>query len=148
MTPKKTFSLLDVGGLDTADWHVIYMNRAQDYWWAKRLKDGFQHVWLAKPISYGPQVSDTMWLRVDPCMPFTHADVQFHPQPPWVHDHSMTVQRVTCARPPTVRDWFSVGPATCVETVKAFLGINAFFVRTPWQLHQYIQNRGGVIVSR
>lgn len=144
---KKTLSLLDVGGLDTADWHVIYMDRDMPYWWARRLKPGFQHVWLAKPVQYGPLVSDVLWMRVDPCMPFIHADVQFHAQPPWVLDTSMTVQRVTCARPQTIREWFALGPPSCVETVKAFLGINAFFVRTPWQLYQYIHKRDGVIVS-
>lgn len=148
MTPKKSLSLLDVAGLDTADWHVIYMNRAQDYWWAKKLKDGFQHVWLAKPVQYGPLVSDRLWLRIDPCLAFVHADVQFHAEPPWVRDHSMTVQRVTCARPMTVRDWFAIGPPSCVEHVKAFLGFRSLWVRTPWQLYQYIQKRGGVIVSR
>lgn len=148
VTPKKTLSLLDVAGLDTADWHVIYMNRAQDYWWAHHLKDGFQHVWLAKPVQYGPLLSDQMWLRIDPCLPFIHADVFFHAEAPWVHDHSMTVQRVTCARPATVREWFALGPPSCVEIAKAFLGINKFWLRTPWQLYQYIHARGGVIVSR
>lgn len=141
-------SLLDVGALDTANWHVIYMNRAVDYWWARRLKDGFQHCWLAKPVSYGPELTDVMWLRIDPCLPFVHADVFFQAQPPWVLDHSMTVQRVSCARPMTVRDWFSVGPPSCVEIAKAFLGIRKFWLRTPWQLYQFIRERGGVIVSR
>lgn len=141
-------SLLDVGGLETANWHVIYMDRAQDHWWIKRLKTGFQHCWLARPVQYGPGLRDVLWLRVDPLLPFIHADVQFHPEPPWTHDKGMTVQRVTCAHPRVVRDWFAFGPPSCVETVKAFLGINKFWVRTPWQLYQFIRDRGGVIVSR
>lgn len=139
-------SLLDVAGLDTANWHVIYMNRGLDQWWAKPLKDGFQHCWLAKRLQYGPLPTDVVWIRVDPCLPFIHADVFLEAQPPWVQDQTLTVQRVTCARPAKkVREWFALGPPSCVETVKAFLGINKFWVRTPWQLYQFIRDRGGVL---
>lgn len=145
---RSTISLLDVADCSTADWHVVYMTREQDHWWARHLKPGFQHCWLARPVSYGPNVSDIFWVRVDPCLPFVHTDVQFHAEPPWVRDHSMTVQRVACAHPLKVREWFAFGPPSCVEIVKAFLGINKFWLRTPWQLYQYINARGGVIVSR
>lgn len=141
-------SLLDVAGKLTIDWYVVYHSRQQDNWWSRRLKAGFQHCWLVKSVQYGPQPSDILWVHVDPSLPFISVEVDFYPEPPWVRDHSMTVQRVIGAHRPTVREWFSIGPPSCVEIAKACLGISAFFVRTPWQLYQHIQKRGGVIVSR
>lgn len=142
----RELSLLDTADRATVQWHVVYCNRTWDHWWTRRLKPGFQHVFLAKPIPYGPELRDVMWLKVDPCAPFTYADVHFEPTPPWVQDHSMTVQRVTAARPlHKVRQAFAFGPPTCVESAKAYLGINRFWLRTPWQLYQYLAARDGVI---
>jgi hypothetical protein len=44
-----------------------------------------------------------------------------------------------------VREWFSFGPPSCVETCKNALGINSFWTRTPFQLYQYIKRRGGIL---
>lgn len=142
-------SLIDTADSAVVNWYVIYMDRQWDRWWTRHLKPGFQHCFLAKSVPYGPTLRDQMWVVVDPCGPFTHADVVFDPTPLWVTDPKLTYQRVTASRPyKDIREHWAMGPPSCVETVKAFLGIGKFWLRTPWQLYQYIQDRGGVIVSR
>lgn len=40
--------------------------------------------------------------------------------------------------------WF-VGPITCVEYIKALLGIRAFWIWTPWQLYRYVRAHRGIV---
>jgi hypothetical protein len=66
--------------------------------------------------------------------------------PPWLRFPDATVQRVQVfSTAYKVREWFSIGPPSCVETIKNALGIRSFWLRTPRQLYQHIQRRGGVI---
>ncbi len=141
-------SLLDTSNAKIRDWYVCYFPRVPHYWFAKYLKQGFRHVELARPIQYGPELSDTIWLHVIPTFETLDAEVSLDPTPPWVRCPSATIQHVRVAkRLNKLRSWWDMGPPTCVEYVKAALGINAFFVRTPFQLYKYIAKRGGVITS-
>lgn len=141
-------SLLDTAGAKIRDWYVCYFPRTPYFKFAHALKQGFRHVELARPVRYGPELSDTVWLHVIPTFETLDAEVSLDPTPPWVRCPEATIQRVRATRRTgAVRSWWDMGPPTCVETVKAALGINAFFVRTPWQLYKYIDQRGGVIRS-
>lgn len=141
-------SLLDTSGLKVKDVYVVYHCRENVRWFFRGLKYGFQHVELAQPIYYGPGLSDVAWLHTLPTFETLDVELVTTPDPPWVRCPASTVQRVTAMRPlGSVRQWFHIGPITCVEAVKWVLGINSFFVRTPWQLFRYIQARGGVIHS-
>lgn len=142
-------SLLDVPRAKIREWYVCYFPREPYYWFAKYMKPGFAHVELARPIQYGPQLSDTIWLHLIPTFETLDAEVSLDPTPPWVRCPTATIQRVSVAkRLGTMRSWWDMGPPTCVEFAKAALGVSAFFVRTPYQLYKHIQRRGGVIVSR
>lgn len=130
------------------DWYVVYHARTPYFWFAKHLKQGYRHVELARALQYGPGVSEVAWIYLLPS--FETLDVEFttDPRPPWVKCPGSVCQKVTAVRPlGKVRSWFDIGPPTCVEIVKMALGIRAFFVRTPWQLYQYIQKRNGVLAS-
>lgn len=138
-------SLLDTPEQLTAQWHVVYMKGERQSWVIKNLKPGFQHVMLWRPIRYGPLISDTMWLVIDPTWSMVTANVTFD-KPPWQHDAALTVQRVSTIRPQwSLRSKFHVGPFTCVEVAKACLGIRAWWLHTPWQLYQYIAARNCVL---
>jgi hypothetical protein len=104
---------------------------------------------LTRPIYYGPNVEDVAWHNVLPAFEMIDVGIDTDPRPPWVKCPTSTVQKVTTIQPfYKVRSWFDAGPPTCVEVVKMALGIRAFFVRTPWQLYQYIHKRDGIIDGR
>lgn len=149
MPEKETgLSLLDVPGVKIREWWVCYLPREPFYWFAKYMKPGFAHVELARPIQYGPGLSDTIWLHLIPTFETLDAEVSLDPMPPWVRCPQATIQRVCIAkRLRAMRSWWDMGPPTCVEYAKAALGINAFFIRTPYQLYKYIAERGNVITS-
>lgn len=141
-------SLLDLVGMKVREWMVVYHHREPYYSFTKFLKPGFRHVELTRPLYYGPNVTDVAWLSVLPTFEMLDVELGHDPTPPWVRCPNSTVQKVTAIAPlMSVRSWFDIGPPTCVEVVKMALGIRAFFVRTPWQLHQYIAKREGIINS-
>lgn len=143
-TPKT--SLLDTADCLVAEWFVVYHYRDWTRWFFRGLKRGFQHVELTKRIAYGPDVNDVVWLNVLPQFEMLDVELSMDPTPPWTRCPQSTVQKVTAIRPRgKVRQWFHIGPVSCVETVKNALGINKFWVRTPWQLYKYIAARNGVI---
>ncbi|MDE2097035.1 MAG: hypothetical protein KGL39_07300 [Patescibacteria group bacterium] len=145
----KSLSLVDTAGCKVREWLLVYHPREPWFWWAKYLKQGFRHVELTRPVQFGPSVEDVVWLNILPMFELLDAEISTDPRPPWVKCPGSTVQKVTTLQPlDHVRSWFDIGPPTCVEVVKAALGIRAFFVRTPWQLFNYIQQRGGIIDGR
>lgn len=98
------------------------------------LKPGFQHVDVWRE-------QDGVWLLMAPFLEY--AQVQAYADPPWMvvdqrlRPTFMRVRRAVQHR--RVREWFHVGPMTCVELTKAFLGLRATFVRTPWQLYKLLR---------
>ena len=142
-------SLLDTPGYKVREWYVVYHKRDFHHWWGRFLKPEFRHVELARPLQYGPAVSDVLWLQVLPTYEMLDAEICTDSRPPWVRCPGAIVQKVTAARLlDTLRSWWDMGPPTCVEIVKAALGIRAFWVRTPYQLYKYINRRNGVIISK
>lgn len=148
-TATTPLSLLDTVGMKVREWYVVYHHREAHYWFTNYLKPGFRHVELARPIQYGPNVEDVAWHHVLPMFEMLDVELSTDPRPPWVKCPGSVVQKVTAVAPLlSVRSWFDIGPTTCVEIVKMALGVRDFFVRTPWQLHQYIQKRNGIIDAR
>lgn len=139
-------SLIDTVGMQMAEWYVVYHRRDAVRWWGKFMPENFRHVELTRPVQYGPRISDVMWLQMVPTYEMLNADICLDPRPPWVKCPGSVCQKVVAMRPlNSMRSWFDIGPNTCVEVVKMALGIRAFFVRTPYQLFNYIQRRDGVL---
>lgn len=142
-------SLLDLSDLKVREWFVVYHHRTPYFSFTKWLKPGFRHVELARPYRFGPGVNDVVWHHLLPKFELLDVELSLDPTPPWVRCPDSTVQKVTVARPlGSVRSWFDIGPLSCVEVVKMALGIRAFWVRTPWQLYQYIRKRDGVLIGK
>ena len=98
------------------------------------MKPGFQHVEIWR------RLSTNLWIRCDPSVEVI--DVQVYSLPPWqvLERLNPTVFRVR--RTVTKGCWrsrFHIGPMSCVELAKAFLGISSFFVRTPLQLYNFLR---------
>lgn len=149
MPARTSPSLLDTADAKIREWYIVYHHRDPHYWFTKYLKPGFRHLELTRPVYFGPNVEDVVWLNVMPMFEMMDVEISTDPRPPWVKCPSSQVQKVTTIQPfYRVRSWFDAGPSTCVEVAKTALGIRAFFVRTPWQLFKYIQTRGGVIDGR
>jgi len=143
------FSLLDTADAKIRTWYLVYHHRDPFYWFTKLLEPGFRHVELTRPVSFGPNIEDVVWINVLPMFEMMDVEISTDPRPPWVKCPASVVQKVTTIQPfYRVRSWFDAGPSTCVEVAKIALGIRAFFVRTPFQLYQHIQNRDGVIDGR
>ena len=137
-------SLVDTAYAHITDVWIVFSDIDKDYlpeprsrFWSF-LKPGFQHVECWK------QITTKTWIRFDTNMEVIVPEVYF--DPPW---------KVVAHLTPTVRhirrlvkngDWreiFFIGPITCVELVKSFLGISGFFVRTPFQLYNFLRKEDG-----
>lgn len=141
-------SLLDAAHRHVVTWYVIFTDRDGVFWWNRWLRPGFQHVQAWREIRYGTRLDDVMWLRVDPYASMTTVDIVFEPEPPWRHNAKMTVAFVqVAAAVHKVRELFTIGPFSCVEHLKALLGIRSFWLRTPWQLYKHIRKHHGVLIS-
>lgn len=128
-------SLLDTAGHEVATWYVIFQNRSSPV--SRWLKHGFEHVQLWRPTRFGPGADDIVWLFVDPCMELIKTGILWGSMPPWELYPEATVQKVTMLkRSGRVREKFFAGPVTCVELAKAYLGIQSFWIRTPYQLYR------------
>jgi len=139
-------SLLDLTDRQATSWYVCYCNRENPRWWNNFLEPGYQHVQLRRPMRYGPELDDELWLVLDPCL--SHIDVRLSnvDAAPWFDPEVLHSQRVEIAPDvKRVREWFSFGPITCVEVAKTTLGISSWVVRTPWQLFKYLRSRGCVL---
>lgn len=144
-----SLSLLDLAGRRVVKWYVAYLDSPDRRWWTRFLRPGFQHVQLWRPVQYGPRVSDTFWIVVDPGMECVITETRFQPEPPWVADPSMIVQHVTAiCTEKRVRNWAFFGPITCIEIAKAYLGLSSVWLRTPLQLYKHISARNGVLTQR
>lgn len=129
-------SLLDLAYQHPIDVYLVFRNlpvENKTSWFWSLLKDGYEHVEVWKQVA-------GFWLRLEPCLEC--AEMQLYADPPWcVIDPALkpTVLHVQRSTPHgVVRDWFFVGPMTCVEIAKAFVGVRNAFVRTPYQLRKVL----------
>lgn len=139
-------SLLDVADRHVVYWHVVFTSQEVDHWFTRHLAPGFQHCFAVREYRVGRAPSDSLYVKMDPYAAMTTVDVWF--SPPWVKHSPATIVKVAAAREVhATRSWFHLGPISCVEQVKMLLGIRAFFVRTPRQLHRYLLKHNGVLIS-
>lgn len=127
-------SLLDTAGKLPVDVWLVFRDlpdwRTRSPLW-RLLKPGFQHVEAWRH-------DDGIWIRIEPCFEFLTTEA--HVVPPWeflpasVHPTFLQVKRWVPQH--ALREPFFFGPWTCVEIVKAVIGLRAPFVRTPWQLYK------------
>jgi len=134
-------SLVDTAYHHSIDLWVVFMEldpksrvEARSPFW-RFLKSGFRHVECWKYIQPGA------WLRFNTGVELIAPEVYL--RPPWelMAHLNPTVVKVQRMVPQGFwREPFFIGPLTCVEQVKAFLGVCSFFVRTPFQLYNFLRN--------
>ncbi len=108
---------------------VVFSGRT-DLRWLRLLKPGFRHCFVA--IHDGRH-----WLTLDPLA--SRTELRVEPVPPdadlaaWYRGLGLTVVETAIARPVRPAAW---APFTCVEAVKRAIGLQAWWVVTPWQLYR------------
>ena len=118
-------------------WYVVFTPAEKLHWWDRffRLKQGFNHVFALRWDGFN-------WLLFDPHAAFTEVTVLpvFSRRAlPSLVPPGATILEVEAFRCKTwVRGRWWIGPMTCVEQIKALLGLQVGFVWTPYQLHQYL----------
>jgi hypothetical protein len=124
--------VFDLIGRSMSDWYLVYYDRPgsdRGYW--EFLKKGMRHVEAWK-------LDGGLWLRFCPYLEAVEVEIAPTLEPPWIALPEATVQRVQTVWPHGhARSWFFFGPITCVEMVKALLGINSPWIRTPYQLFKF-----------
>jgi hypothetical protein len=138
---KAPRTLLDLAKHNEITWYVIFTDSPRDYWWTRWLRPGYRHIYAIKWDGFN-------WIKLEP---FTsYVDVSILPYGPGARIHDVVnpkgndILRVTryCER-----DWIRApwifGPMTCVEGIKALLGIRAIHIWTPWQLSNYLRKHYG-----
>lgn len=140
-------SLLDLTpGQRYFEWWVVFYPRTPYFFWAGLLKQGFRHCELWREYRFGKEAHECVWLRLTPTFEILEADLDFDPRPPWIRFPGCTVQKVqVLSTAYKVRQWFHVGPISCTEIVKNALGINSFWMRTPYQLYRHLRKLDGVV---
>lgn len=128
-------SLIDVADNYAVDLWVVFRKADKRVCWLwKWLKPGYQHVEIWRYVPPGA------WIRLD--VNITIVPITVFADPPWVIiDEQFEPKCVRVRR--TIKHGafrmpFFVGPITCVELAKAFLGVGSVFVRTPYQLFKYL----------
>lgn len=119
-----------------ADWWLVFGGSNDKHWLIKYLQPGFKHVY-AMQLSEGGY----MWQVVN-CnrshMTLDLVSVDNYPHPRAYAAHGSTVIPVTAVID-VKKIRASIGVMSCVEVVKAVLGIKAMSVFTPYQLFKYIR---------
>ncbi len=139
--PART-SLVDTSYQHCVDIWAVFLdmdkNRlpaARSRFWSF-LEPGFQHVECWKFVAPGA------WLRFDTSIELTMPEVYAHP--PWQLQARLNPTCIRIQRLVPKGEWrerFYMGPMTCVESAKAFLGVSGFFIRTPWQLFKHLRKQ-------
>lgn len=119
-------------------WYVVFCNsQCRLRWWdyLTQTPEGFRHVYALRWDGFN-------WLLFNPHAAYTDvaivaaADENALAQ---LVDPDATVLEVEAFRPcDRLRGRWWAGPMTCVEQVKALLGLPVGWIFTPWQLFRYL----------
>lgn len=133
-------SLVDLEYCHSIDVWAVFVDMDENHLRVARspfwrwLRPGFQHVEIWKPLPIEG------WLRIDTSV--EAAVPQYFKGPPWEQLKRLNPTSIRVRRSVTNGKWrnpFFIGPVTCVETAKAFLGVASLFIRTPYQLYKFLR---------
>lgn len=114
--------------------YLIYEDR-QPYWWNYFMKSGYKHV-------YSITFDGLFWIKMDLMLGYTDIEVLCYDSRDTINDvmkgQNVTIQHIRVWRKSRYRVRTIFAPYTCVEAMKAFLGMRAF-VFTPYQLFKHLR---------
>ena len=102
------------------------------------LKKGFRHCFVVMQTENG-------WITIDPL--YLNIDINHYRDkqkniflPQWFEQQGYKVVQAIINKPTKRKIYFS--PYSCVEVIKKIIGLNNFFIMTPWQLYKYLKKKG------
>jgi hypothetical protein len=133
----RSVSLLDLANRWPSEWWLVYTDLDKrtpvTRWLSKYLTPGFQHVQAVRRDGRN-------WIAVYPHLEYVDIQIIRSDETPWQMFKGCSVQHVVALpRDGRIYSPFHVGPWNCVEVVKSLLGIRSWWVRTPWQLFNYVK---------
>lgn len=141
--PIRALSIIDQVEEGKEFTFICYSDGDIKSWWTPFLKAGFRHcfiihwngqLWQKLEKSYGCfEASPMLW--IDKLFIGT-----FNLEPYYRHlGYTVQVVDLKNRNPEQMRVKQLFAPNTCVEFVKDFLGLSAYFVNTPYQLYRHLE---------
>ena len=135
----KQDSLIDTWEQSLTDWYIVFEHGDMPYWWAKYLHPGIRHCWALRWDGFN-------WIAFHPNL--GHTDIEILPYGSYEDIENIRID-TDCSVIIHVKVWRestrirSLWPTavTCVEQIKALLGIRKWFLFTPYQLFKYLRNQ-------
>ena len=118
-------------------WYVVFTDYERETWYTRFLKPGYGHCYLVRWDGYN-------WIRVRPDLSKVHIEVLPVIESDAVEQVVLGNTAVLVEVPSEdlrIRLPWMVTIASCVEGVKAILGIRAVHILTPYQLFRYLVAR-------
>jgi hypothetical protein len=120
-------------------WYVIFCDVEKRHWWDRLTRPGFGHVYAVRWDGFN-------WLLFNPSAAFTHVAIVACTDKNALHrlvEPGATILEVEAFRQANrIRGRWWAGPMTCVEQIKALLGLPVGRVWTPWQLYRHLASLG------
>ena len=138
--------LIDEANYSRIDWYVVFEQGDMRYFWSKWLKTGIRHCYALRFDGYN-------WIAFNPGL--GHTDIEILP-----FGHLDTIQNVSKDTNCTVilhvkvrRNSMRIRAPwptafTCVEQIKAILGIRCWYVFTAWQLFKHLRQHHGQLIQK
>lgn len=124
---------------DFIEWYIVFSEAKYDHWVFRFIDKKMGHVYAVKDLN------DYQWLVVQPRVSFTEVKVLIKTQYPTIRtiadidDKIIKVRSKVKTHLRGALNWFS-----CVEQVKALIGVKSFWTITPKQLYRgLMENRYG-----
>jgi len=129
-------SLVDTWEQSFTDWYVVFEHGDMPYWWAKYLHPGIRHCYALRWDGFN-------WIAFHPKL--GHTDIEILSYGSYEDIQNILID-TDCSVIIHVKVWRestrirSPWPTavTCVEQIKALLGIRKWFLFTPYQLFNYL----------
>lgn len=120
-------------------YYIVFTNAKHNGAFLRHLKKGFQHVFAVKK-SFGKK----FWIAVNPMTDYMLVDIIPTRDYPLIRDVLVDKTATVLECEVTIREkkGHRIHFISCVETIKALLGIRAFWVITPYQLYKYLKKGG------
>ena len=132
----KQQSLVDTWDKSYIEWFIVFEHGDMPYWWAKYLHSGFRHCWALRWDGFN-------WIAFDPKL--GHTDIEILPYGNFedIEIISKAMNLSVKIRAKVWRDSIRIRTpyptaVTCVEQIKALLGIRKWFLFTPYQLFNHL----------
>jgi hypothetical protein len=117
-------------------WYLVFCAATRQHWWDRlfRIRRGWSHVYALRWDGYN-------WLLFNPHSAYTDVQVMSPTTEKALYalvEPGAAVLEVEAYRRERLRGRWWVGPMTCVEQVKALLGLPVHTVWTPYQLYCHL----------